>query len=194
MYTIKIRKHTILKGESQKRATKNTTRIISIQRKNVVAIQYKLVDLHIVQLEGKCVISHMGHAMMSTLHKNNPFSIYVFHESFCDFFLILSLIYFPLEYMKTRSWFCMYSRGKNVNLQIKKNLGKFPFSPISFYRTYYFGKMIQCTTFKNIFFIKCLLFGTLYFVWYPLTRNRFNFIKYSNHQRKIILASVDILI
>ena len=40
--------------------------------------------------------------------------------------------------------------GENVDFQIKKKSENF--GPISFYRTYYFGKrhdMIQFTTFKN---------------------------------------------
>ena len=66
--------------------------------------------------------------MMCTLHQNIPFYV-LFHLcalnsvlwKFLRFFLVWSLIYFPLDYMKTtRSWFCMYSRGKNSKVQIKK--------------------------------------------------------------------------
>ena len=79
----------------------------------------------------------------------------MFYESFYDFFFIWSLIYFSLEYMKTtRSWFCVFSRGKTSKFKSRKNRLKSTFSNFFFYRTYYFGKrhdMIQCTTFKNHF-------------------------------------------
>ena len=64
----------------------------------------------------------------------------VFYESFYDFFHNLKFDIFP--------------PSKTSKFKSRKNRGKSPFSPISFYSTYYFGKrhdMIQCTTFKNMF-------------------------------------------
>ena len=53
----------------------------------------------------------------------------LFYESFYDFFFIWSLIYFPLEYMKTtRSWFCVFSRGKTSKFKSRKNRLKSTFS------------------------------------------------------------------
>ena len=46
----------------------------------------------------------------------------------------------------------------------RKNWEKFSSSPISFYRTYYFGKRhdtIQCTTFKNTFWKMLAIWDTL---------------------------------
>ena len=45
----------------------------------------------------------------------------MFYESFCDFFLFLSLIFDSLIYM-----------GKNVKLQIKKKSGKITLQSYSF--------------------------------------------------------------
>ena len=56
-----------------------------------------------------------------------------FDESFCDFFFIWSLMYFSLEYLKTtRSWFCVFSRGKNFKVQIKKKSVKINFWSLFF--------------------------------------------------------------
>ena len=75
----------------------------------------------------------------------------VFWE-FLRYFLDLKFDIFPPwihENNKILVW--RLFKGENVNLQIKKNT---PFSPIYFYRTYYFGKrhdLIKYTTFNSSF-------------------------------------------
>ena len=99
----------------------------------------------------ECPFLHAYFFMMCTSDQNILFYALwtVFYENFYIFFLIWSLLYFPLENMKTTSsWYWYIQCWKMSIFKSRKNQEKSPFSHISFYRTYYFGKM---HIFKNIF-------------------------------------------